>query len=73
MRWLVSVKQDEDQAVVRSLIESAGGTCDEGESPTPLGDDELVLHGSGPIELPQKLQDKSPICGVYPSSEMELY
>ena len=73
MRWLVSVKQDEDQAIVRSLIESAGGTCDEGESPTPLGDDELVLHVSGPSELPQKLQDKALIRGVYPSSDLELY
>ena len=73
MRWLVTVQKSADLNRLIEDIRSRGGEPNQDEAPIPLGDAELVIQVSGPLELAEKLKSLPDIVDVYPDSEMEWY
>lgn len=72
VRWLVTTGADADLDELRTTLEGLG--CEvSGDAPTPLGD-EQVIQVVGPEDLPARVPtDSTPVKGVYPDSQMELY
>jgi hypothetical protein len=72
MKWLVTVRDDEELAQVSQRLHDLGCDPADDETPVPLSGSEVAISVEGPSDLPRIVKDDDAITGVFNNSDIVL-